>query len=193
MLARGRGLARFNATSCILISTLDCVKTAGRAPHAGVRALPAQRASAQRCPAPLPQLPAELSARGDAPLSALPAPPTPAILLEPSLPVSHPDSERFLVTALKTLSLHSYGEFPPSPEAALPPCSRPPPCPPALSRPRPARYLAPAARDADGQFVCDPLARKAQGISISSPSLTVTSLGTSVKVAGRGTQSYEAG
>lgn len=31
----------------------------------------------------------------------------------------------------------------------------------------------------------DPLARKAQGISISSPSLTVTSLGTSVNVAER--------
>lgn len=33
MLARGRGHARFNATSCILISTPDCVKTAGRAAH----------------------------------------------------------------------------------------------------------------------------------------------------------------
>lgn len=33
------------------------------------------------------------------------------------------------------------------------------------------------------EYEVDPLARKAQGISISSPSLTVTSLGTSVNVA----------
>lgn len=38
------------------------------------------------------------------------------------------------------------------------------------------------------EYEVDPLARKAQGISISSPSLTVTSLGTSVKVPGRGRQ-----
>lgn len=78
---------------------------------------------------------------------------SPATSLEPLLLVSHPDSEHFLVTALKTLSLYSYGEFPPSPEAALP-RFQPPPCPPALSRPRPP-YLAPAARDADSQFVCE--------------------------------------